>query len=72
MALPEAEKIPYSENGSVFRLKAGRRQKQFSLRALAARVVVWLGSLSQVEFRAKYRRRLASLDRIAQALGMHS
>ncbi len=52
------------------KLKARRRQQQLSLRALAARVGFSASFLSQVEL-AQVSPSLGSLDRIAQALGMH-
>jgi transcriptional regulator with XRE-family HTH domain len=52
------------------KLRAARRQQQFSLRALAARVGFSASFLSQVEL-GQVSPSLGSLDRIAQALGMH-
>ena len=52
------------------KLKAARKQQQFSLRALAARVGFSASFLSQVEL-GQVSPSLGSLDRIAQALGMH-
>ena len=52
------------------KLKAARRQKQFSLRALATQVGFSASFLSQVEL-GQVSPSLGSLDRIAQALGMH-
>jgi XRE family transcriptional regulator, regulator of sulfur utilization len=65
-----------SSEGSLLRervglkLRAARRQQQFSLRALAARVGFSASFLSQVEL-GQVSPSLGSLDRIAQALGMH-
>jgi transcriptional regulator with XRE-family HTH domain len=65
-----------SSEGSLLRervglkLKAARRQQQFSLRALAALVGFSASFLSQVEL-GQVSPSLGSLDRIAQALGMH-
>jgi transcriptional regulator with XRE-family HTH domain len=52
------------------KLKAARGQQQFSLRGLAARVGFSASFLSQVEL-GQVSPSLGSLDRIAQALGMH-
>ena len=53
-----------------FKLKAARQQQHFSLRALAARTGFSASFLSQVEL-GQVSPSLGSLDRIAQALGMH-
>lgn len=52
------------------KLKVARRQQQLSLRALAAKVDFSASFLSQVEL-GQVSPSIGSLDRIAQALGMH-